>query len=48
MLSQSIDALIFAKNKKFEISHMTTILDNLAKDERKIIKEKLKKLKLLK
>ena len=48
MLSQSIDALIFAKNKKFEISHMTTILDNLARDERKIIKEKLKKLKLLK
>ena len=46
MLSQSIDALIFAKNKKFEISHMTTILDNLARDERKIIKEKLKKLKL--
>ena len=45
MLSQSIDALIFAKNKKFEISHMTTILDNLARDERKIIKEKLKKLK---
>ena len=48
MLSQSIDALIFAKNKKFAISHMTTILDNLARDERKIIKEKLKKLKLLK
>ena len=48
MLSQSIDALIFAKDKKFEISHMTTILDNLARDERKIIKEKLKKLKLLK
>ena len=48
MLSQSIDALIFAKNKKFEIIHMTTILDNLARDERKIIKEKLKKLKLLK
>lgn len=46
MLSQSIDALIFAKNKKFAISHMTTILDNLARDERKIIKEKLKKLKL--
>jgi len=46
MLSQSIDALIFAKNKKFEISHMTMILDNLARDERKIIKEKLKKLKL--
>ena len=46
MLSQSIDALIFAKNKKFEINHMTTILDNLARDERKIIKEKLKKLKL--
>lgn len=46
MLSQSIDALIFAKNKKFEISHMTTILDNLARDDRKIIKEKLKKLKL--
>ena len=45
MLSQSIDALIFAKNKKFEISHMTTILDNLARDERKIIQEKLKKLK---
>ena len=48
MLSQSIDALIFAKNKKFEIIYMTTILDNLARDERKIIKEKLKKLKLLK
>ena len=48
MISQSIDALIFAKNKKFEISHMTRILDNLARDERKIIKEKLKKLKLLK
>lgn len=46
MLSQSIDALIFAKNKNFAISHMTTILDNLARDERKIIKEKLKKLKL--
>lgn len=46
MLSQSIDALIFAKNKKFEISHMTTILDNLANDERKIIQKKLKKLKL--
>ena len=46
MLSQSIDALIFAKNKKFEIIYMTTILDNLARDERKIIKEKLKKLKL--
>jgi hypothetical protein len=46
MLSQSIDALIFAKNKKFEISHMTTILDILASDERKIIQKKLKKLKL--
>lgn len=46
MLSQSIDALIFAKNKKFEISHMTAILDNLANDERKIIQKKLKKLKL--
>ena len=46
MLSQSIDALIFAKNKKFEISHMTRILDNLASDERKIIQKKLKKLKL--
>ena len=48
MLSQSIDALIFAKNKKFEIIYMTTILDNLARDDRKIIKEKLNKLKLLK
>ena len=47
MLSQSIDALILAKNKKLEISHMTRILDNLARDERKIIQEKLKKLKLL-
>jgi len=46
MLSQSIDALIFAKNKKFEIGHMTTILDNLASDERKIIQKRLKKLKL--
>ena len=46
MLSQSIDALIFAKNKKLEISHMTRILDNLASDERKIIQNKLKKLKL--
>ena len=47
MLSQSIDALILAKNKKLEISHMTRILDNLARDKRKIIQEKLKKLKLL-
>ena len=46
MLSQSIDALILAKNKKLEISHMTRILDNLASDERKIIQNKLKKLKL--
>jgi hypothetical protein len=47
MLSQSIDALIFARSKKYEIINVNIIINNLDKDNRMIIQKKVKKLKEL-
>jgi hypothetical protein len=47
MLSQSIDALVFARSKKFEILNINIIIDKLDNDHRVIIQKKVKKLKEL-
>jgi hypothetical protein len=47
MLSQSIDALVFARSKKYEIFNINIIIDKLDNDHRVIIQKKVKKLKEL-
>ena len=47
MLTQSIDALVYARSKKMEIINISKIIDKLEQDNRRIIEKKVKKLKEL-
>ena len=47
MLTQSIDALVYARSKKMEIINISKIIDKLEQDNRRIIEKKVNKLKEL-
>ncbi len=47
MLTQSIDALVYARSKKMEIINISKIIDKLEQDNRMIIEKKVNKLKEL-